>query len=380
VVRLEGATDGSGSGRAVVSGPRRCGGESEGGALRLRPLSQNDEPGPQKIVISFTLAIVEGELGQIKRVDPRSYWKNEAHDFTPWLRENIEHLASALGLELDPFVDSEVPVGPFSADLVATDLASGAIVLVENQLEQTDHSHLGQLITYASGLNATEVIWVAPVFRDQHRQALTWLNENTVEDVRFFGVEIELLQIGDSPLAPNFKIAVAPSEWQKAVQASKSGGTSERNQRYREFWGQMLTELLTRDPQFTSSKPENAPRGNWMAFSLGRKGFTTNPSFGWEHGDGYVVRAEVYIDLGDKEQTKLAFDLLEAQKDAIETDFGGELVWARRDDIRASRIIVAIPGGIDDAPNDLEQYRDWLIERLFALRKTFATRVKALDL
>ena len=319
------------------------------------------------------------QLGHIERIDPRIYWKNEAHDFTPWLRANIQHLASALGLELDPVVNQEVAVGPFSADLVATDLGSGAVVLVENQLEQTDHSHLGQLITYASGLNASEVIWVAPIFRDQHRQALTWLNENTVENVRFFGVEIELLKIGDSAMAPNFRVAVAPSEWQKSTQASKASSTSERNQRYREFWAQMLIELRDRDPAFTTSKPENAPRGNYTAFALGRSGFSTNAVLGWDQESGYVVRAEVYIDAGDQPRTKAAFDALEGARLEIESDFGAALTWTRRDDIRASRIYIAMQGGIDDSEDDLARYRSWLIDQLFAIRAAFTQRVRALE-
>ncbi len=324
--------------------------------------------------------MITPELGQIEHVDPRLYWKNEAHDFTPWLRENIGLLAAALGLELDPAVDSEVAVGPFSADLVATDLSTGAIVLVENQLEQTDHSHLGQLITYASGLGATELIWVTPTMRDQHRQAMTWLNEHTSEDVRFYGVEVELLRIGDSPLAPNFKVVVAPSEWQKAGNASKTGMTSERNQRYREYWARMLEELRERDPTFTRSAPNIAPRANWMGFSLGRRGFSTNQVFGWEEKAGYRMRVEVYLDLGEQDQTKHAFDALYAQKSEIESELGQALEWTRRDDIRASRIYLTKAGGIDDADHLFAEYCDWMITNVFALRKAFAPRVKALSL
>ncbi len=319
------------------------------------------------------------DLGQIEHVDPRSYWKNEAHDFTPWLRENIGLLAAALGLELDPAVDSEVAVGPFSADLVATDLSTGAIVLVENQLEQTDHSHLGQLITYASGLGATELIWVTPTMRDEHRQAMTWLNENTSEDVRFYGVEVELLRIGDSPLAPNFKVVVAPSEWQKAGNAAKKGTMSERNQRYREYWARMLEDLRERDPAFTSLDPKNAPARGWMAFTLGRSGISTNPVFGWEKA-GYRMRVEVYINLGEQDQCKHAFDGLYAQKSEIESELGQALEWTRRDDIRVSRIYLAKAGRINDADDLLAEHRDWMITSLIALRKAFAPRVKALSL
>lgn len=321
------------------------------------------------------------ELGRIGRVDPRQVWKNEAHDFTPWLRDNIEALGEALGLEIDPEVKSEVPVGAFSADLLATDVGTGALVLVENQLEPTDHNHLGQMLTYASGLGTKILVWVAPSLRDEHRQALTWLNENTLEDVRFFGVEIELLRIGDSPMAPNFKVVVAPSEWQKrgAAAAQKGGRSAELEQRYREFWRSVITDVRARDPHFTSWSPERAPKENWCDFSVGRSGFINRLALGWEEGQ-YWVRAELYIDTQDKGRNKAAFDALLAQRDAIESEVGEPLIWARRDDIRASRITLRKPGSINDGDDDLVAHREWLVERAFRLKDAFGPRVKALVL
>jgi hypothetical protein len=321
------------------------------------------------------------ELGRIERLDPRHHWKNEAQDFTPWLRENIDVLGEALGLEIDSAVDSEVPVGSFSADILGTDLGSGTLLLVENQLEPTDHSHLGQLLTYASGLNARVVVWIARQFRDEHRHALTWLNENTPEDLKFFGVELELIRIGDSPFAPNLKVMVTPSEWQKSAAAVKGGQVTDRQQKYREFWGDLISDVRARDPSFTGSTPENAPKQNWCAFSAGRAGFADNAVFGWEGREaGYVLRVELYIDTGDKERNKRAFDLLETQKAAIEAEFGEPLTWTRRDDIQASRIFASKPGGIDDPDELLRQHRAWLVDRLFRIREVFGPRIKALDL
>ena len=321
------------------------------------------------------------ELGRIERVDPRTYWGHEAHDFTPWLRANISLLGEALGIEIDPAVEREVAVGPFSADLLGTDLGSGATILVENQLEPTDHSHLGQLLTYASGLDARVVVWVSRQFRDEHRQALMWLNENTPEDLSFFGIQIELIKIGDSALAPDLKVVVMPSEWQKIAAAARTGQATDRQQRYKAFWAALIEDILDRNPRFTSSRPERAPRQSWCSFSIGRAGFSTNAAFSWSNaGLGWQVKAELYIDTGDFETNKKAFDLLVAQRSRIESDFGEILEWTRRDDIRASRVFISTPGSIDDDQDRLESYRAWLVERVFRLREVFGDRVTALDL
>jgi hypothetical protein len=319
-------------------------------------------------------------LGSIEHHDPREVWKNEAHDFTPWLRDNIGVLGQALGLEIDPEVESEVTVGAFSADLLATHLGTGALVLIENQLEATDHSHLGQMLTYASGLDTKVLVWVARSLRDEHRQALTWLNENTLEDVRFFGVEIELLSISDSPMAPNFKVVVTPSEWQKSGAAAVTGGGyTERQRLYREFWGSVIAAIRQRDPNFTTADPEKPSKQHWCSFSAGRPGFQDHLVFGWEDGE-QVMRAQLYIDTPDKAQNKRAYDALLAEKTAIEAEFGEPLIWTRRDDIRASQIYTKRPGSVRDDPEALAGHREWLVDRAFRIREVFGPRIKGLDL
>ena len=165
------------------------------------------------------------ELSRLKRVDLRAAWPDEAAHFTPWLaqQENLELLGETLGMPLE-LEATERSVGPFAADILCKDPVSERWVLIENQLEQTDHTHLGQIITYAAGLNAVTVIWIARKFVEEHRAALDWLNEITAEGTDFFGVEVELWRIGDSPqVAPKFNIVSKPNAWSKQVSKAARG-------------------------------------------------------------------------------------------------------------------------------------------------------------
>ncbi len=322
------------------------------------------------------------ELGQLKRLDPRTVWASEPYDFTPWLRQHIDLLGEALGLEIDAEVQQEVAVGLFSADLLGTDVSTRAGILIENQLEATDHSHLGQLLTYAGGLEADILIWVSTAVREEHRQAVQWLNERTHEDILIFAVEIELFSIDGSKPAPHFKVVAAPNEWQKAgagrVRSSPRTPT-DREERYRAFWRSFIEALRAAADGLTTASPERAPRTNWWGISAGRSGFQDNCSFGWEEGE-YIVRAEFYIDVGDKDQNKGIFDALLANREDIEREFGEQLIWSRRDDIRASRVYARRSGGIEDDPASLEDYRDWAVQRMIAIRRVFGPRLQALAL
>jgi hypothetical protein len=328
--------------------------------------------------------VVEIDLGTLERLDARQVWQNEAYDFTPWLRQHIHVLGQALGLEIDVDVQQEVAVGLFSADLLGTDLGSSASILIENQLAQTDHSHLGQLLTYAGGLGTSILVWVSTKVREEHRQALTWLNEQTHEDVLFFAVEIELLRIGDSKPAPHFKVVVAPNEWQKSKaprgSAPRSGAlSSERGDKYKEFWRGLLREILALDASATTASPERVPAASWYGISIGRSGFQDLFAFSYE-GSSRIVRTELYVDVGDKDQNKAIFDRFLSDRETIEEEFGEQLVWDRRDDVRMSKIYAVRPGSLEDPPETLDELMRWGADRMLRLRRVFGPRAKALTL
>ena len=157
------------------------------------------------------------QLSRLERVDLGDVWKSEPASFTPWLAENLVFLSETLGMDLE-LEAQEKNVGPYRADIVCKDTTDNSWVLIENQLEATDHTHLGQILTYAAGLNAVTIAWIARRFTDEHRAALDWLNENSTDNLQFFGLEIEVWRIGESPPAPKFNIVAKPNTWTKGAQ------------------------------------------------------------------------------------------------------------------------------------------------------------------
>jgi Domain of unknown function (DUF4268) len=283
------------------------------------------------------------DFGTLRNVDLRQIWSHEASSFTPWLADNIEALGEAVGMELE-LTDTEADVGDFSLDLLAKDLGTGRNVSIENQLTATDHDHLGKLITYASAFDAAAVIWVAQAIRDEHRQALEWLNQRTSEDTHFFGVVIEVFQIDNSKPAP-------------------------RGEAYRRFF-QTLIDDLREKHKFTTARV-GQPQ-NWYAFSSGVSGVPYGASF----AQGGRVRVDAYIDLGDSGLNKALFDKLLQDRADIEAAFGEPLEWERLDLRRACRIASYFPGSINTSPGQLEAIRKDIIDRLLRLKKALGPTLR----
>lgn len=319
----------------------------------------------------------DGGLGRLKRVDLRDIWSSEASDFTPWLAQekNLAVLGDALGLDLE-LEAQEKSVGPFRADILCKDVDSDAWVLVENQLDSTDHKHLGQLLTYASGLEAVTIIWIAAPFREEHRAALDWLNKITDERFRFFGLEVELWRIGDSLAAPRFNVVSKPNNWSRLVaQAARTideGGLSETKVMQREYWA-AFHEVLCRFEGPIDASNRTPLAQPWMPYPIGRSRMRLGTVM---IRPNKCVRAELYL---ETEHAKAFFYLLQKQQDDIEAELGFSLQWEELPDGQDSRIAVYLEDADPDDRKDWPHQHEWLAEKLGELHRVFAGRVKELD-
>ncbi len=237
-------------------------------------------------------------------------------------------------------------------------MPEGRVVIVENQLAPTDHGHLGQVLTYASGLDAAIVVWLSPRFRDEHRQALDWLNAHTTEGVDFFGVELELLRIDDSPPAPHLKLVAQPNEWAKTARGNAGGPPTERVLAYQRFFEAVLPEFKRLRPGLTSASRVGV--GNYAGMPAGRSGF----SFTWAFVRGGRFRVELYIDTGDRDQNKGFFDVLYAQRESLSAALGSTLVWERLDAKRASRVYVYREVPPSPPPDEDAELRSWAVDTM----------------
>jgi hypothetical protein len=316
-------------------------------------------------------------LGRLTSVDLRDIWATEAADFTPWLaqRENITILAESLGMDLEVEAQ-ERAVGPFRADILCKDIGTNRWVLIENQLERTDHGHLGQLLTYASGLEAVIIVWIAAHFTEEHRSTLDWLNKITNESFRFFGVEVELWRIGDSPVAPKFNIVSKPNDWSnsvaRAARVIDETELSDTRVLQREYWAALNSVLnAAKGPVLGNKKPQLQ---SWMSYPVGRS--HCNLAAGMIRPKKQI-RTELYL---AGVNAKAFFWLLKQQKDAIEHELGYQLEWEELPEGQDSRIACYHDGGVDpDDKADWPRQHEWLAKRLNDMYRVFSNRVKALD-
>ena len=312
------------------------------------------------------------DLGTIEKVDLREVWTHEAADFTPWLAENISLLGEALGLELE-IEEQEASVGTYSLDILARDLGTNRPVVIENQLEPTNHTHLGQLLTYSAGFDANVIVWIAKEFGDQHRAALDWLNHRTGNDTEFFAVELELWRIDDSRQAPNFNVAASPNDWSKQNAGrprSAAGGQSIRGEKYRTFF-QELIDCLRNEHNFTTAR--KAQPASWWNSASNKSAIRYGASFARDKS----ARVELYLDR-NREFNKDLFDTLKESQETLEEGLGCQLSWERLDENKASRIAVYTDGSIDDDDQMLEEIRAWMVERLLKFEEVFGPRLAEL--
>ncbi|MGW5154434.1 DUF4268 domain-containing protein [Nonomuraea wenchangensis] len=299
------------------------------------------------------------DLSRLTPVDPREVWRHEARDFTPWLLESADVLGEELGMDLVLEV-AEHPVGGFLLDLIGVDEATNERVIVENQLTPTDHTHLGQLLTYAGGTAPTNVVWLATLFRDEHRAALEWLNTRTDENTRFFGVEIRLVRVGDSPPAPMFRVVVQPNDWGKQVKQASLPNATGRSLAYQQFWAHFIDRTRSQQPGWTRAR--KPPAQNWFELSAGVTGFYFTVSFSRQG-----LRSELYLG-GEATVNERALAALIALKASLETSYGGPLTYEPLPDRIACRIADYSPGNIEQT-SDWDAYLDWFLDSQARLRK-----------
>lgn len=321
------------------------------------------------------------QLGRLERVDLRAVWASEAQHFTPWLaqQENLALLGDTIGIELE-LEAQEKEVGPFRADILCKDTATDNWVLIENQLARTDHTHLGQLITYAAGLRAVTIVWVAHRFSDEHRAALDWLNGITDSDVNFFGLEVELWQIGDSAIAPKFNIVSKPNDWTRSVsEAASRGKLTDAKETQLAFWAAFKNFVAQRDTPVRTTK---AHPQHWMAMGIGRSGFHVSAvaSF-WdseaESFDSHEIRAELVL---SDQHAKDYYAALQAERGAIESELGYSLTWYNPPDKLMCRLHVRRSVGDLRKQEAWHELHEWLLSHLEDLHRVLKPRVLELEL
>lgn len=322
-------------------------------------------------------------LGRLERVSLREVWEDEADDFTPWLaqEENIAILGDAIDIVLEVEAQ-EKEVGPFRADILCKDTATTNWVLIENQLEKTDHTHLGQLMTYAAGLQAVTIVWISQRFTEEHRATLDWLNEITDDRFNFFGLEIELWRIGDSAIAPKFNVVCKPNDWSKTVKSGardvERGSLTESKQLQLDFWGSFRQFVEEHGQRIKATKP--LPQ-HWMNIALGRTGFRLAAIASLYDSvaatyESHELRAEVDL---ESLNSKTDFAKLEREKDKIEAELGEPLTWYNPEAVRVCRIYLRKTVILTDR-SKWPEYNAWLLDKLEALHRVFAPRVKQLEI
>lgn len=303
------------------------------------------------------------KLGKLQEIDIRMVWPHEQYDFSKWLatEENIQELGNTLNLELTD-VETEKFVGNYRCDILCKDELTGKTVLIENQLESTNHDHLGKIITYASGLDAAVIVWIVASARDEHASAIEWLNKHTDDEISFFLLEVHAYKIGGSEPAPQFRIIEQPNDFSKTVKSVAKNNELSDAQKFRlDFWTQFNEILEQRGKPFNKRK---ASTDHWYSVAIGSS------------------EAHISIDLVNKEHkirvglwiadNKAIFDAMNQQRDDIENALGMKLEWMRLDNKKASIVCTYIKGLDFKSQNNYPQLINDAIDIVVKMRKVFA--------
>lgn len=306
------------------------------------------------------------ELGILKTVAPRQKWMNEARDFTPWLAKNVEELGNEIGLELE-VENIEVAVGPYSADILAKDTGTGQYVVIENQLEKTNHDHLGKAITYASVLDASTIVWIATNFTPEHKKAVDWLNDHTSDNISIYGVQLELWQIDDSKAAVKFNVICKPNDAVRQVARAIATDELTESKKFQfEFWTKFRDKIaVTRAiPSLQTPRPQY-----WFDVTLGKSNIHLSNTC---NTDQNTVGVRVYI--GSKIADKM-LPYLENKKAEIEKELGETLTWNPNPDNR-DKVITLTKSTDFTNESQVNEALDWLVQQTIKFRSVFAKIIR----
>lgn len=324
------------------------------------------------------MATFEGpDFRELESLDVREYWEHEAREFTPWLANQIRseeasHLEDVLGLDLE-VIETEKSVGKYNVDILAEVVDDSRQVVIENQLNASDHDHLGKCIAYAAGVDADIIVWLSPQFNDEHKDAFQWLNKNSREGVDLFAIRLEVWKIADSPPAVQLNPVEDPSEWKEKAKRTE-GELSETKKYQEEYWTQFRDLLDERDTPLRTRKPK--PQ-HWYNNPIGRSGFKLQFTVN-------TVEDNLYCQLVIQDNPEI-YQELERQKDEIGDDIEKRthesLIWsppeeAQRDSKRA-KITIRRPGQLSDR-DEWGEYHTWMIERGERFHDIFYDRLQAL--
>ena len=311
----------------------------------------------------------QSKIGRLASVAIREVWADEARDFTPWLAENLDTLSTALGMDL-ALEGTEVRVGLFSADLVLQDTDTNHRVVVENLLEATDHDHLGKMLTYAAGLEATHAVLVAERFRPEHLSAIQWLNTHSADAVGFFGIELKAWQIGDSVPAPQLDVVARPDRWVKAIHEARELTSLELD--CRDFWSAFLPAF--HEVHLGWSRADTPSRKLRMKFPAGKAGTSYRVGFCRVEG-----RWRFRVGLHIKGETAGHFEELQSRRADIEAALGESAQWEPMERSAGNRIAIYFPE--DARVRQRERWselRTWGIERMGAFRQALQPHIDTL--
>lgn len=303
------------------------------------------------------------DLGAFRFLNAQEVFPTEPSHFSKWVAGNFDRLGAALELDLE-LVELEAEVGPFSLDILARIVGTQDLVIIENQIEQTDHSHLGQLLTYAAGYDAKYIVWISPEFRENHRAALDWLNANTTAARNFFGIRVEVLRIDDSRPAVNFRTVALPNEWQKAAsQVARSASTSADQEQLNEVF-QAIHHLAQQSGVFARLLNPRTDSAFYVLERTHQGAVEYSAAFGWDK-----LRPEVILNHVQPAVNARLFELLRARAQVIQEAVRDEITWDFQERRRRQALRVVRTIDRPNIANSVDELAVWTTERLVELRR-----------